>query len=181
MKLLRMRERLSLAQLSQRLRLDLANTFARDGEQFANFFESAVEPLPDAKAHPHDLLFAWRQRRQDLARQLAKIVPDRRLDRCGASDPQLSRRASLAPRHRAGIFSEIGSLTILSACWTFPSGISICSASSSGAGWRPRRCTNRNVARCSLLTVSTMWTGIRMVRLWSASARDSACRIHHVA
>ena len=70
-----------LAELAQRLRLDLANTFARDGEHFADLFKSALGLLSDAKAHPQDLLFAWRQRRQDLARQLAEIAPDRCLDR----------------------------------------------------------------------------------------------------
>jgi hypothetical protein len=29
--------------------------------------------------------------------------------------------------------------------------------------------------------VSTMWTGIRIVRAWSAMARVIAWRIHHVA
>ena len=33
----------------------------------------------------------------------------------------------------------------------------------------------------SLLMVSTIWTGIRMVRAWSAIARVMAWRIHHVA
>jgi len=33
----------------------------------------------------------------------------------------------------------------------------------------------------SLLIVSTMWTGMRMVRAWSAMARVIAWRIHHVA
>jgi hypothetical protein len=71
----------SLTQLAQRLRLDLANTFARDSKQFADLFESTVVLLPDPETHPQDLLFAGRQRRKDLARQLAEITPDRRLDR----------------------------------------------------------------------------------------------------
>src|SRR5215471_15849948 len=72
---------LSLTQLAQRLRLDLANTFARDGKQSADLFESAVGLLPDPETHPQDLLFAGRQHRQDLACQLTEITPDRRLDR----------------------------------------------------------------------------------------------------
>jgi hypothetical protein len=35
----------SLAQLAQHRRLDLANTFARDGEQFADLFEGAYQKL----------------------------------------------------------------------------------------------------------------------------------------
>jgi hypothetical protein len=59
------------AQLAQRLGFDLSNPFARDGELLADLFEGAVGLLPDAEAHPQDLLFAWRQRRQYLARLLA--------------------------------------------------------------------------------------------------------------
>jgi hypothetical protein len=35
--------------------------------------------------------------------------------------------------------------------------------------------------RISLLIVSIMWTGMRIVRAWSAMARVMAWRIHHVA
>src|SRR5262249_16905682 len=71
----------SLTQLAHRLRLDLANTFARDGKQSADLFESVVGLLPDPETHPQDLLFARRQARQDLMRQLDEITPERRLDR----------------------------------------------------------------------------------------------------
>src|ERR1700687_3972680 len=71
----------SLAQLAQRLGLYLTNTFARDGELLADLFEGAVGLLADAEAHAQDLLFAWRQRRQYLARLLAQVAADRRLDR----------------------------------------------------------------------------------------------------
>ena len=37
------------------------------------------------------------------------------------------------------------------------------------------------LTRMSRLMVSTIWTGIRIVRAWSAMARVIACRIHHVA
>ena len=33
----------------------------------------------------------------------------------------------------------------------------------------------------SLFIVSIMWTGMRIVRAWSAMARVIACRIHQVA
>ena len=35
--------------------------------------------------------------------------------------------------------------------------------------------------RMTLLMVSTIWTGMRMVRAWSAMARVMAWRIHQVA
>ena len=54
-------------------------------------------------------------------------------------------------------------------------------AISSGVGSRPRSCSSCRCTRMSLLMVSTMCTGMRMVRAWSASARLTAWRIHHVA
>jgi hypothetical protein len=48
-----------LAQLAQRLRLDLANTLARDAEHVADLVKGAVGLLADAEAHPQDLFFAW--------------------------------------------------------------------------------------------------------------------------
>ena len=40
---------------------------------------------------------------------------------------------------------------------------------------------NAGERRTSLLIVSIMWTGMRMVRAWSAIERVIACRIHQVA
>ena len=47
--------------------------------------------------------------------------------------------------------------------------------------WGPYSCTGRRLARVSVLMCSTMWSGMRIVRPWSAIARETACRIHHVA
>ena len=58
---------------------------------------------------------------------------------------------------------------------------SISSAISSELGSRPSSCTSRRWMRISRLIVSTMCTGMRMVRAWSAIARLMAWRIHHVA
>ena len=52
---------------------------------------------------------------------------------------------------------------------------------SAAVGSRPRSCRSRRRARVSLLMVSTMCTGTRIVRAWSAMAREMAWRIHHVA
>ena len=54
-------------------------------------------------------------------------------------------------------------------------------AISSEVGSRPSSCTSARDVRISLLIVSIMWTGMRMVRAWSAMARVIAWRIHHVA
>ena len=57
----------------------------------------------------------------------------------------------------------------------------ISAAISSGVGSRPRSWCSWRWMRASLLIVSTMCTGIRMVRAWSAIARVMAWRIHQVA
>ena len=57
----------------------------------------------------------------------------------------------------------------------------ISSPISSRVGSRPSSWSSRRETRTSLLIVSTMWTGMRIVRAWSAMARVMACRIHQVA
>ncbi len=64
---------------------------------------------------------------------------------------------------------------------TFSGVMSSSLPSSSGVGSRPRSWSIWRWTRASLLMISTMWTGMRMVRDWSAMARVIACRIHQVA
>ena len=64
---------------------------------------------------------------------------------------------------------------------TFETGMSIRLAISSAFGSRPSSWTSDRDVRVSLLIVSIMCTGMRIVRAWSAIARVMACRIHHVA
>ena len=64
---------------------------------------------------------------------------------------------------------------------TFSGVMSSSRESSSGVGSRPRSCSIWRWTRASLLMTSTMCTGMRMVRAWSAIARVIAWRIHHVA
>ena len=59
--------------------------------------------------------------------------------------------------------------------------LDIASAISSTVGSRPSSWRSWRLTRIRRLIVSTMWTGIRIVRAWSAMARVIACRIHHVA
>ena len=54
-------------------------------------------------------------------------------------------------------------------------------ATSSLVGSRPSSWWSWRWAQTTLLMVSTMWTGMRMVRAWSAMARVMAWRIHQVA
>jgi hypothetical protein len=80
-----------------------------------------------------------------------------------------------------GVSSEIGSCAIFSTLRTFETGMSIRCAISSEVGSRPSSCTSAREVRINLLIVSIMWTGMRIVRAWSAIARVIAWRIHHVA
>ena len=47
-----------VAQFAQRLRFDLANTFARDGEYLADFFEGARTAVLKTKTHAEDAFLA---------------------------------------------------------------------------------------------------------------------------
>ena len=80
-----------------------------------------------------------------------------------------------------GVSREMGSWAILMILRTLLTGMSIFLAISSLVGSRPISWTRARRTRMSLLIVSIMWTGMRIVRAWSAMARVMACRIHHVA
>src|SRR5713101_655489 len=80
-----------------------------------------------------------------------------------------------------GVSSEMGSCAIFKILRTLDTGMSMRLAISSLVGSRPSSCTSWRLVRTSLLIVSIMCTGIRMVRAWSAMARVMACLIHHVA
>ena len=68
-------------------------------------------------------------------------------------------------------------LGVTSTSWPFD----IASAISSTVGSRPSSWRSPRETRISRLIVSTMWTGMRIVRAWSAMARVMAWRIHQVA
>ena len=55
------------------------------------------------------------------------------------------------------------------------------SAISAFVGSRPSWTVSSRDVRVTRFIVSTMWTGIRIVRDWSARPRWIAWRIHHVA
>src|SRR5919106_771916 len=70
-----------------------------------------------------------------------------------------------------GVSRLIGSLAIFITLRTFSSGMERRSASSSGVGSRPISWRICRLVRTRLLIVSIMWTGMRMVRAWSAIER----------
>ena len=98
-----------------------------------------------------------------------------------ASESSIRSPNSLSPSSPSGVCSEIGSRPYFCTSTTFSGVMSSSTASSSGVGSRPRSCSICRCTRASLLITSTMCTGIRMVRAWSAIARVIACRIHQVA
>ena len=80
-----------------------------------------------------------------------------------------------------GACSDTGSCAIRWISATRSTGSPISAAISPGVASRPRSWCSWRCTRAILLIVSTMCTGIRMVRAWSAIARVMACRIHQVA
>src|SRR5262245_15584633 len=56
------------AKLAQRLRLNLADALAREGEALAHLFERVIARLVDTKSHAEDLLLPRRKRLEELAR-----------------------------------------------------------------------------------------------------------------
>ena len=66
-------------------------------------------------------------------------------------------------------------------CWTRSTGRFISSATSSGVGSWPYSWSSCFWTCITLLSVSIMWTGMRIVRAWSAIERVIAWRIHQVA
>src|SRR4051812_30275336 len=77
-KLLRPRR---MAQLAERLRLDLANALARHVERAAHFLERVLGAVADAEAHLEHLLLARRERAQHLAGLLLQVRDDHVIDR----------------------------------------------------------------------------------------------------
>ena len=94
----------------------------------------------------------------------------------GASVPLSSMKSPrwLSSSSPMGVSRETGSWEILIISRTFSGMTSMPSPISSLVGSRPYSWTSLRLTRRSLLMVSTMWTGMRMVRAWSAMARGMA-------
>ena len=170
-----------VAQFAQRLGFDLADALARDREVLADFFERVLAAVLQAEAHLDDLLFARRERLQHLRGLLPQVQIDHRV---GGRDPVLVddeiaqvRLFLFADRRleRDRLLRHAQHLAHLRHRQLHRL------ASSSLVGSRPSSCTICREVRISLLMVSIMCTGMRMVRAWSAMARVMACRTHHVA
>ena len=80
-----------------------------------------------------------------------------------------------------GVSSDTGSSEMRWMSRTRSGVSSTFAATSSTVGSRPSSWSIWRCTRSTLFIVSTMCTGMRMVRAWSAMARVMAWRIHHVA
>ena len=70
-----------MAELAQRLRLDLTDSLSRDVELLADLFKRVVRVHVDAEAHAQDLRLARREPGQDGFGRLAQAFVGRRIDR----------------------------------------------------------------------------------------------------
>src|SRR5881409_1228979 len=85
-----------MAELAQRLGLDLPDALAGDGEVLADLLERMLATVRKAEAQPQDLLLARRERVEDLVGLLAQ----------GQTDDRLHRRDDLL------VFDEVAEMTV---------------------------------------------------------------------
>src|SRR5439155_4130474 len=65
-----------MAQLAKRLRFNLADALAGDGEALTDLFERVLAPVADAEPHLDHFLFARRQRLEHRFGLLLQILVD---------------------------------------------------------------------------------------------------------
>src|SRR6516162_3580701 len=93
-----------MAQLSERLGLDLANPLAGDGKTLAHLFERVLAAVADAEPHLDHLLFPRSQRLEDRLGLLLEIEVD----------------DSLGRRHDLPVLDEVAKMRVfLFADWRF--------------------------------------------------------------
>ena len=92
-----------------------------------------------------------------------------------------SRKSPSSESSPIGVSSDSGLRDDSRISRTFLAGTPVRWASSSGVGSRLISLIMFRLTREMRMSVSTMCTGIRMVREWSAIALVMAWRIHHVA
>src|SRR5713101_1591761 len=170
-----------MAELAQGLDLDLADALAGHAKALADLFQGALVTVDEPKAELEHAPLAW-----DKGSERGL---DRKLEHGDRGDVQgdvASLSSTKSPSWESsswpiGVSSEIGACANLMTSRTRSRVRPISSAISSSVGSRPRTSSMRRETRASLLMISPMWTGMRIVRAWSAMARVTACRIHQVA
>src|SRR2546422_8282890 len=168
-------------ELAQRLGLDLPDPLAGDREVLPDFFQRVLATVGEAEPEPQHLLLARREGVEDLVRLLPEREADDRLD--GRDDLLVLDEVAqvavllLADRRlqRDGLLRDLQHLAHL------VHGDVHLRRDLLRVGSRPSSWTSWREVRMSLLIVSIMCTGMRLVRAWSAMARVMAWRIHQVA
>ena len=153
-----------MPQFPERLGFDLPDALASDREMLADFFERVLAAVLQAEAHLDDLLFARAESLQDLGRLLAQIQIDYGFGRRShaAVDDEVAQMRFFF--FADGRFERDRLLRDAQHLADFADGQFQPPASSSVVGSRPSSCCSCRCARTSLLMVSIMCTGMRMVR-----------------
>src|SRR5581483_4970037 len=168
-----------LAQFQQRGVLDLPDPFARHAELLPNLLERPFIVSVQAEAVTQDLRLTRLQRRHQFAQHgrvslLFQVLVGRvrRLVLHHVGDA-----AGLVVAQ--GRFEGRGPMAAVRNCATFCALKPNSSPSSSSVGSRPSTSWSFTAAWRMWNSLSTTWTGRRMVFDWFASARLMACLIHH--
>ena len=183
-KLATARDHLHLAEVretAQRVELDLADALAGQAEPLADLLER-LRLLVDEPVAQDEHLRA-RARRAPAGRRRAPgcAARPRRAPRAAARRRRRSRRttaSSWSPTGWSRLADARAAARTSRACSI---GSEASSAISSSVGSRPSSIQSVRSARFIFCIRSTMWTGMRIVRALSASARATAWRIHQVA
>ena len=177
---LRLGQRLELL---ERVVLDLADALARDVERPPDLLQRA---RPRRPSRPKRISMTSRSRWGSAASARCTFSL-RRFSEATSNGDSAASSSTKSPSSDSssspiGFSSEIG-------CWAHAQDVAHLahartrarSAISSGVGSRPSCWTSWRSTWTTLLSFSTMWTGMRIVRPLSAIARVTAWRIHHVA
>ncbi len=170
-KLLRLSQRLELLEA---LVLDLADALAGDVEGLADFVEGAGLFAAEAVAEFEDAALAVGEVLEGVAEGFLGE------DLCGAVVGALGALVGDELAELGFLLVADGLLEETGVCAdrlidsTSSGSMPVTSAISSGVGSRPSSVTSLRSARPILLSFSTTWTGMRMVRALSASARAMA-------
>ena len=163
-----------VAELAESLGFDLPDALARDLEALADFFQRVLGAVFEAEAHLDDTLFARGEGAENLRGVLLEVDAD---DGLGGRDGLAIFNEVAEVRvflfadggfERDGLLRDFEHLADLGDRDVHAAGDLF------AAGLAAKLLDQLRLVRMSLLMVSIMCTGMRMVRAWSAMARVMA-------
>ncbi len=160
-----------VTQLRHGLRLDLADALTRHAVDLADLVEGAGLPVGEAETQSDDARLTLRQRLEDRLQLILEKGERDRVDGhdgLGVLDEVTELTVALVAD---GLVERDGLPGVLLDLQHLLRGDVHLLGELSGVGSRPRSCRSSRWMRPSLLMTSTMCTGMRMVRAWSAMAR----------